>query len=638
MPEKILKEAEQSKESTVVITCPYCTAPNVFNQSRRSPYVDQGFDYLCHAKFSDAHHAFSSSLHEADLGHRQVVSEAYLGLALAAHEIQIELFDTDTEMRMNLICHNYKDTSFGESDNFDLALATIDKELRGKEREDKKKRFRVYADIVDGIMEEYRAIEARNAQKGKDFKYGAFIAYTYDSTRVAPINNAHFVKDELKDSCRGREIFMPYDIDVEYSFNIKEEAKILYAIDHTNSMVVVTDGHFESTAMQDVYNRFYRHHNNSQDKLAFLRFGGQFSIAALPGGRRVERIFDSGNLSECKQFVSLCNGVINAYCNHEFKDGVCTKCGYECEHDFVDNVCVKCGFARDEIRICEHEYNEEGICVKCGARKTVDAPKFIEPNHYEFGSYPQSRVTDERILDVFRGMTMPSRHDNAGWTPLYCSKKTGNPCAWYKDEQVDGRLYRGVYFTQQRAVYSYQESNVLPSLQMDHSYPSKTVHCFAFEPILWTVKHKTLGAAEIVSARGLDSKEFNCTGLENCYCRSTLHEWLNSDFLKTAFTEDQLSCFGMLGYENEEDRVYLMRSDYDRHFYESDAQTVIGTDYYRCLGGMGDYAISCFWLEDDNYCDCERASVIYAGTKNTVSAQYVDCTSVAVVPKIVIKI
>jgi len=53
---------------------------------------------------------------------------------------------------------------------------------------------------------------------------------------------------------------------------------------------------------------------------------------------------------------------------------------------------------------------------------------------------------------------------------------------------------------------------------------------------------------------------------------------------------------------------------------------------------MGDYAISCFWLEDDNYEEYERASVIYSGSKNSVSAQYVDCTSVAVVPKIVIKI
>jgi len=151
LPAKVLEEALKSKESTVMIKCPYCAAANVFNQSKRSPYVDQGFDYLCNAKFSDAHHAFSSSLHEADLGHRQVVSEAYLGLALAAHEIQVEFFDTDTEMRMNLICHNYKDTSFADSDNFNLALATIDNELRGKEREDKKSRFQVYADIVDGI-------------------------------------------------------------------------------------------------------------------------------------------------------------------------------------------------------------------------------------------------------------------------------------------------------------------------------------------------------------------------------------------------------------------------------------------------------------------------------------------------------
>ena len=222
--------------------------------------------------------------------------------------------------------------------------------------------------------------------------------------------------------------------------------------------------------------------------------------------------------------------------------------------------------------------------------------------------------------------------------PLYCSKKTGNPCAWYRDEEVDGKLYRGVYYTQQRAVYSYQESNVTPSLQMDHSYPSKTIHCFAFEPILWTVKNKTVGAAELVSARGLDSKEFNCTGLENCYCTSTLHNWLNNDFVADAFGGELANSLGMLGYECEEDKVYLMRADYDRCFYESDAQTMIGTDYYRCLGGMGDYAISCFWLEDGNDCDCERASVIYNGSRNTVAAQYVDCTSVAVVPKIVLKL
>ena len=69
-----------------------------------------------------------------------------------------------------------------------------------------------------------------------------------------------------------------------------------------------------------------------------------------------------------------------------------------------------------------------------------------------------------------------------------------------------------------------------------------------------------------------------------------------------------------------------------------------GSDYYRCIGGQGsgvynDPTANCYWIKvDDDELEVNQAMTVHPGSKVRDCNQYVDCTTVAVVPKIILKL
>jgi len=139
---------------------------------------------------------------------------------------------------------------------------------------------------------------------------------------------------------------------------------------------------------------------------------------------------------------------------------------------------------------------------------------------------------------------------------------------------------------------------------------------------------------------GLDSRELNGKGLDNNWDASTLRFWLNTAFIKDAFGEgEKYLCYE--GGDFDDDKVFLMdkESSLDKKYYTTMHPVFAGSDYFRCIGGMGDNRstnISSCWIRDCSCCDGKEAPVL--SSLMGLSKMYVDCTSVAVVPKVYLKL
>ena len=215
------------------------------------------------------------------------------------------------------------------------------------------------------------------------------------------------------------------------------------------------------------------------------------------------------------------------------------------------------------------------------------------------------------------------------------------PFTWYRDEVIDGKKYRGVYFMKYRDVYSVQKSDLKPKEQLTHGYTPMRVYCFAFEPIVWDIEEESSEMAVLVANQGLDSREYsNCTEVnEWCYCY--LRQWLNDEFYNTAFSDEQKEFLCMLGGSNEDDKIFILDETFDKSFYSNAYKTVRGSDYYRCIGGMGDRVLNSYWIKsdknEDEFEQIKQAWVVYPSNHNGTAKTYVDSTVVAVVPKVYLR-
>ena len=165
----------------------------------------------------------------------------------------------------------------------------------------------------------------------------------------------------------------------------------------------------------------------------------------------------------------------------------------------------------------------------------------------EFGSYPQSLVTDSVTLA------------NLGTAALHWSSYgyySGSGSAGtmvqgdymhYADTAYNGEKYRAVTFSAVRPAYT-------PSLcGQTHAsgYLANTVYWFKYEPLTWRVLDKESGVMRCESI--IDSQAYNNTvyGLSpfygnaeqtvfaNNYAASSVRQWLNSDFYNTAFSPEE---------------------------------------------------------------------------------------------------
>lgn len=322
---------------------------------------------------------------------------------------------------------------------------------------------------------------------------------------------------------------------------------------------------------------------------------------------------------------------------------------------------------------------------------TIVPMAYAEGNTYkvgdivQFGSYPQSKVTDENLVANLNALA-PEWED---WTSYgyysgtgkgYGSMRQGD---WmrYTDVSYNNNKYRAVKFTQYRPYSTDGTQN--SSYQDDNGYNTNIVYWFKFEPIDWRVLDPTTGL--VMCETIIDSQSYSNTlyynedGIEygyydyfndtsytnyaSDYETSSIRQWLNNDFYNTAFTDSEkneinitalnnygyYTSAGTTGYEQLDsketnDKIFLLsfnevrNSKFGFKSYVSSidkARFGIGSDYALCQGlyvyrdSEYDYNNnSCWLLRSSGQTSLSSCGVAYYGSLQVYYAVYESCYGV----------
>ena len=352
------------------------------------------------------------------------------------------------------------------------------------------------------------------------------------------------------------------------------------------------------------------------------------------------------------------------------KKPTCTEVGSKSHH------CIRCNDKQDvtEIEALGHN-TENGICMKCEEiiSSTDFDSKFTSSGYVRteksiyFGTYPQSKVTDETFTSALTNLagTLPTSSNSANWTSYgyYISGNVSN-FMWYIDKEYKGEKYRGVYFTSYRPCYSGYSSSTDYTYQDDNGYYTSTVYWFKYEPIKWRVLTESNGKALILANLAIDSQQYyhsqsdrtvdGNTVYANNYAESDIRKWLNDTFYNTAFTSLQKGLIEITnvdnsvsstGYDsndyacsNTNDNVFLLSYKEASTYLTSDSESQMkSSDYAKSQGCLQDTDSSCWWWlrsPDDDYSNYARV-VSFDGD---FSYGYVDTTSRGVLPALVIRL
>lgn len=257
---------------------------------------------------------------------------------------------------------------------------------------------------------------------------------------------------------------------------------------------------------------------------------------------------------------------ISPSCVHNFTyktvSPMCEEAGYTLY------TCTKCkATAKDEYTLAtghcftgESRVDTNGkyslhcsVCDKYLTPKTGD-------NYKAFGSYPQTEITDATLKSKLTS--------NAGstdkWTSYnYYQYSKKSDFMKYKDIELDGEKYRGVYFTSYRK-WCYQEFN---------GYNTSTIYWFKYEPILWQILSydATTDTAVVLSKSTIDEQEFydnsdertinGKTVYANNYEYSNIRTWLNNTFYNTAFSGIEKKAIVATTLDNSTHSTYLSQYD-----------------------------------------------------------------------------
>lgn len=243
----------------------------------------------------------------------------------------------------------------------------------------------------------------------------------------------------------------------------------------------------------------------------------------------------------------------------------------------------------------------------------------------EFGSYPQTRVTDESLIAALEEAAAGLEWQSLGYAALDQA-----PFAFYKDVQLNGTRYRVQMYTEYRSNYSVGQGESTASCPLYlNGYRINTSYWFVFEPIRWRILDPANGLLfpeVILDAQAICKERYNesgafitgkvaiTTGYQyaddahqyylNNYTQSDVREWLINDFVATAFSMSEQSVlrpaeidnsasdsgnesYMRFGSENTVDAVYLLSYGEVADtalFANNAARQRAGTDYARAQG------------------------------------------------------
>lgn len=250
----------------------------------------------------------------------------------------------------------------------------------------------------------------------------------------------------------------------------------------------------------------------------------------------------------------------------------------------------------------------------------------LSPTHQvgdivEFGSYPQSKVTDSSLVSALNGVS--KNWVSYGYYSGNNSTGSMTPGDWmkYADFIYNGTKYRAVNFSEYRQYCTYYYTSVDDrSYQYDNGYTPHSIYYFKYEPLKWRVLDPATGLVLCESI--IDSQAYSntiyvkssfwsgniCyndaeyTHYASDYATSSIRAWLNDDFYNTAFSSSQkasiltseldnkayLPSYSKYDSDTTYDKVFLLSWSEIQNtaygFSSNSARQAKGTDYAKCQG------------------------------------------------------
>ncbi|MBO7525933.1 MAG: hypothetical protein J6T42_03950, partial [Clostridia bacterium] len=292
---KDLSAAIDRKDS--FISCKHCGALNRFVIDKVGDVV-QAFVSLSNADFPRAQAQFGRIIDRDYLG-EEVPHDAFLGLALANFHVQTIYSDDERQEDPTLVCHRYNRNYFSDDEMFERAVSIVEEAGDYNEKE----KIIKYAEYIDKVKKTYDDIASIDKTG-----YMSFVAYEdapKDNFSEKGYDLAIDICNRLKEDItfslgklkinKECNIFLPDLQERDYKGNDPiAEAKILYAIDHSESMLVIADNNIDSR-LRSIFSRFfernkYRSSGRIDDRIGFICFTRNNDIT-LPDGRISENIF-----------------------------------------------------------------------------------------------------------------------------------------------------------------------------------------------------------------------------------------------------------------------------------------------------------------------------------------------------------
>ncbi len=284
---------------------------------------------------------------------------------------------------------------------------------------------------------------------------------------------------------------------------------------------------------------------------------------------------------------------------------------------------------------------------------------------FEFGSYPQSKVSDNALISSLDGVAKT-------WISYSYLSGSGSEGTMsesdymkYCDISYGGEKYRAVTFTAFRPRQTYMQAAAKSSFVDDNGYSEGSVYYFRFEPIKWKILDPETGLmvsqsiidsqpySRFIYINGTDSNGAACysdadfTNKACKYLPSSVRSFLNGDFYGTAFTPDEQSqiesaslvndsfnkSWQIYASDDSRDKIFLLSyADVQNTAYgfsgstAADAARVAeGTDYAKIQGLQTDETGSSpWWLRSAGNTSRNASFADYSGYTGTGSAEYTD--------------
>ena len=266
-----------------------------------------------------------------------------------------------------------------------------------------------------------------------------------------------------------------------------------------------------------------------------------------------------------------------------------------------------------------------GLLFGCSANSFLAKAITANEEIVEFGSYPQSLVTNSKTISELNKQEISWK--SYGYYSGDGNINSAEKGDWmkYSDVSLEGNKYRAVVFSEYRPIGSGDVSDIYSSSQNSNGYSSNNIYWFKFEPIKWNVLDSNSGL--LFCEYIIDSQPFNYTffydgegdmydsafgdksysAFANNYPASSIRKWLNDDFYNTAFNDEEKSKITKTVCENKglnsertlfdcestEDYVFLLsknevcNSNYgfaSNYSNWDEARRTQGTDYAKAQG------------------------------------------------------